>query len=144
MSLPLFAFKWPDSPDYRRTPAVMWCQIESCGPLTKGFACRDFNIKVRPHVAGCRLLPSALASSPHHPQQPEDLSEKKEDKVYWGFQKSLNEKFQKKTTICFKYFHPDQRSNLSPQCQLKIHMTCSCNPKKTLLKQFSAFCGLVT
>lgn len=40
----------------------MWRQINLHGPLIKGFACMDFNLQVRPQVAGCLLLPAPPAS----------------------------------------------------------------------------------
>lgn len=95
VSFPPFASKWPGSSDYR-TPAVMWCQTDSCEPLTKGFSCMDFNIKVKPCVAGCLLLPSAVASSAHHPQQPEDLAGKMKTNYIGDSKRILMRSFRRK------------------------------------------------
>lgn len=58
---------------------------------------------MRPQVAGCLLVPSVPASSSRLTQQPGDLAGKIGDKIYWCPQKSLNEKFWKKTAFYFKW-----------------------------------------
>lgn len=84
----------------------MWCQTDSCGPLTKGFACMDFNVKVRPHVAGCLLLPSALASSPRHPQQPDDLAGKRKTKYTGASKRALMRSFRRKQLFTLNKVFP--------------------------------------
>lgn len=106
VSFPPFASKWPDSPDYRRTPAVMWCQTDSRGPFTKGFSSMDFNIKVSPYTVGCLLLPSVLASSPRHPQQLEDLAGKRKTKYTGASERALMRSFRRKLFTLNKMFPP--------------------------------------
>lgn len=51
---------------------------------------------MRPHIVGCLLLPSALASSPRHPQQPETLAGKRKTKYTGASKRALMRIFRRK------------------------------------------------